>query len=87
LLKPYGDLTREALMKEDTSLKTKVELETSYIDSKYYLENVKRVDENEVRMRLLNCFLFNKHFTMVMEKRPPDWTDPYSDGASLKEKE
>lgn len=66
LLKTYGDLTREALVKEDTSLKTKVELETAYIDSKYYLENVRKVEENEIRLRLFNCFLYNKHFTMVM---------------------
>lgn len=74
-------------MREDSSLKTKVELETTYVDSKYFLENIKRVDEDEVRMKLLNCFIFNKHFTMVVEKRPPEWTDPTSDGLSIKEKE
>lgn len=38
-------------------------------------------------MKLLNCFIFNKHFTMVVEKRPPEWTDPTSDGLSIREKE
>lgn len=87
LVKPYGDITRQTLAKEDTSLKTKVELETSYIDSKYYMENVKKIDEKDIKIRLLNCFLYNKHFTMVMEKRSADWTDPYSDGAGLTEKQ
>lgn len=44
ILRPYGELAREALVREDSSLKTKVELETTYVDSKYFLENIKRVD-------------------------------------------
>ena len=50
------------------------------------MENVKKIDEKDIKIRLLNCFLYNKHFTMVMEKRSADWTDPYSDGAGLTEK-
>lgn len=36
LIKPFGDILKEAL-KGDGSLKTKMELETSYIDAKYYM--------------------------------------------------
>lgn len=37
IIRPYGELAREALVREDSSLKTKVELETAYVDSKYFL--------------------------------------------------
>lgn len=37
IIRPYGEMTREALVREDSSLKTKVELETTYVDSKYFL--------------------------------------------------
>ena len=46
ILRPYRELAREALVREDSSLKTKVELETTYVDSKYFLENIRRVDED-----------------------------------------
>lgn len=33
------------------------------------------INDNEHRMRLLNCLLYSKHFVGVMEKKVPDWTD------------
>jgi hypothetical protein len=66
IMKPYGDIIREAIIREDTSLKTKVELETSYIDSKYFLESMRRIDNNQMRIRLINCLLYNRHLCMVL---------------------
>jgi len=74
-------------MREDTSLKTKVELETSYIDSKYFLESMRRIENNQMRMRLINCFLYNRHLCMILEKRGPEWADPVESNLSLREKE
>ncbi len=57
------------------------------IDSKYFLESAKRIHEDEMRTRLYNCLLFHRHFKLVFEKKPPDWSDPTSDRLNIKEKE
>ena len=87
IIKPYGDITREAIKKYDTGLKTKVELETKYVDSRFLMECIKRIEDKELKEKLLNCFLYNRHFTMVKEKRPSTWTDPVKEDMSLDEKE
>ena len=40
LIKPFGEIVREAISKTDNTLKIKMELETNYIDTKYYMELV-----------------------------------------------
>lgn len=40
LIKPFGEIVREALKATDASLRTKMELETSYIDVKFFVESL-----------------------------------------------
>lgn len=87
ILRPLGDITKEALIKEDTSLKMKVEFDTIYVDSKFFLESMRKIDETQMRVRLLNCFLYSRHFALIMEKRGAEWADPASDTLTMREKE
>lgn len=48
---------------------------------------MKKIEGKDIKLKLFNCFLYNKHFNLVMEKRVPDWADPVSDGLNFKEKE
>lgn len=40
IIKPFGEIVKEAISKTDNTLKIKMELETYYIDTKYYMELV-----------------------------------------------
>lgn len=42
--------------------------------------------EKTIQERLINCFLINKHFIMVMEKKKVDFTDYVLSGKSLSDK-
>ena len=50
-----------------------MELETKSIDARFYLESTKKIEDEDTRMRLMNCFLFNRHFELVKEKRTSSW--------------
>lgn len=45
LIKPFGELVKEAISRTDNTLKIKMELETNYIDCKYFMELVGAVKE------------------------------------------
>ena len=64
-----------------------MELETSYIDSKYFMDSLSLVKEQELKNRLLNCLLINRHFMLILEKRTPDFTDFTLSKKGLDEKE
>ena len=86
LIKPFGDILKEAL-KGDASVKTKMELETIYIDAKYFMELLEGIKEAEVKNRLLNCLLISRHFMMILEKKVIDFTDYTALKKSVEEKE
>lgn len=65
LIKPFGEIIREALKVSDSSIKTKMELETNYIDPKYFMDVLALVKEHELKNRLLNCLLIHRHFMLV----------------------
>jgi hypothetical protein len=50
------------------------------------MESLKQIEDQSLKFRLLNCFLYNRHFVLVKENRPTSWADPGSDKYSLKEK-
>ena len=66
LIRPFGELIKEALKTNDTSMKTKMEIETSYIDAKYYMDVLGMIKDQEIKHRLLNCLLINRHFMMIL---------------------
>ena len=41
---------------------------------------------SELKNRLLNCLLINRHFTQVLEKKQPDFTDYVQAKKSIDEK-
>ena len=63
-----------------------MELENIYFDTKYYFETVKKVEDPDMKMRLLNCLMFYRHFTQVLEKKVPDVFDPSTE-VSLEQRE
>ena len=51
------------------------------------MEVLTMIREPELKQRLLNCLLVNRHFMLVLEKRTPDYTDFTQSKKSLNEKE
>jgi hypothetical protein len=45
------------------------------------------IKEQELKHRLLNCLLINRHFMLTLEKKSPDFTDYTSSKKSMEEKE
>ena len=52
-----------------------MELETVYVDPKFYMEVLGSIKEQELKVRLLNSMLIGRHFMMVLDKKTPDFTD------------
>lgn len=75
LIKPFGQIVRQALKASDSTIKTKMQLETSYIDGKYYMQVLNSVKEAQMKNKLLNCLLISRHFMLVLQKKVPDFTD------------
>ena len=87
IAQPYGLILKDALAKNDINLRTKVELESVYFDSKYFMETIRRIGDQEMKMRLLNCLLFYRHFSHVLDKKIPEVFDPDSEKLTLEQKE
>ena len=66
LIKPFGEIIKDALKASDSSIKTKMELETNYIDAKYFMDVLSLVKEQDLKQRLLNCMLISRHFMQVL---------------------
>ena len=74
-MKPFGELVKEALNKTDTSLKIKIQLQTNYIDTKYFMELAIQIKQAGIKGKLLNCLLISRHFMSILENKTPDFTD------------
>lgn len=73
-----------------SSYKLRMELETNYVDFKYFLEvavSFNEPEDVEIRNCLVNCFLINRHYMLVFEKKIVDFTDFVLAKKSLEEKE
>jgi hypothetical protein len=64
-----------------------MELETNYIDTKYYMELIGSIKESEMKGRLLNCLLISRHFMTILEKKSPDFIDYPTSKKTTEEKE
>ncbi len=54
----------------------RMELESSYVDFKFFMEMISQFkEETEIKNKLLNCLLINRHYIMVLEKKTLDFTD------------
>lgn len=62
-------------MRTDQSVETRIQLETNYIGPKYYMQLIDKIDDNQLKERLYNCLLINKHFINILERKNPDFTD------------
>ncbi len=53
------------------------------------MDLIEKVDDNNLKERLYNCLLINKHFINVLERKAPDFVDytSVSSTKSLNEKE
>ncbi len=47
------------------------------------MDLIEKVDDNNLKERLFNCLLINKHFINVLERKAPDFVD-YTSVSSLK---
>ena len=76
-------------MRTDQTVETRIELETGYVGPKYYMDLIEKVENSQLRERLLNCLLINKHFINVLERKTPDFSDyvNYTTAKSVDEKE
>lgn len=66
----------------------RMEIESTYIDYKYYLEICSYFDSDpDVKSMMINCLLVHRHFVLVIEKKIVDWTDYMESKKSMEEKE
>jgi hypothetical protein len=63
-----------------------MELETSYVDPKYFMDVLGLIKEQELKSRLLNCLLISRHFMMILEKKNADFTDYPSSKKTVEER-
>jgi hypothetical protein len=64
-LEHYGNILRESLSQK-VSPKMRTELDTNYIEFKYYLEVLAEINDNpKMKNRLINCFLINRHYMLA----------------------
>lgn len=58
------------------SLSMRMEMESSQTDFKYFFETASQLNsEPELKQRLINCLLINRHYVLVLEKKSLDFTD------------
>lgn len=76
-------MIRENLTSNKASPKIQLELDTNYIDFKYYLESINDIDDEEIFHRLINCFLVHRHYMLAFEKNTTDFTDFISSKKTL----
>lgn len=66
----------------------KLELETHYIDLKFYIHLLSDfITDSEARLRLTNCLLIYRHFLLNEDKKCIDFTDYTENKKTLDEKE
>lgn len=90
ILEPFGQHIRDIVMGIGSSFKLRMELETNYVDFKYFLEvavSFTEPEDQELRQRLINCFLINRHYMLTFEKKIVDFTDYAEIKKTLEEKE
>jgi hypothetical protein len=76
LLEQLGQIFKEIVMSNGPSLSMRMEVESSYIDYKYYLDTlINFADEVETKTRLINCLLLHRHYILAMEKKTVDSQD------------
>lgn len=88
ILEPFGQGIKDVIMGNGASLSMRMEIESTYIDYKYFLEICSYFDsDQEVKSMLINCLLVHRHFVLAIEKRIIDWTDYVESRKSQEEKE
>jgi hypothetical protein len=88
IMRPFGEALKMILMASGVSLPMRLEFETHYIDFKYYIHLLSEfMGENEVRVKLINCLLINRHYVLAIEKKVIDLTDYIESKKLLEEKE
>lgn len=67
---------KSCLVAAGSTLPMKLELETHYVDLKFYLHLLSDfINDSETKLRLTNCLLILRHYVLVDEKRIVDFTD------------
>ena len=90
ILEPFGQHIKDIVLGLGNSYKLRMEMDASYVDFKYFLEIVLSftdIDDLELRDRLVNCFLINRHYILAFEKTVADFTYYIESKKTLEEKE